>query len=205
MKRIFAITLSLVCLISAFSSSAIDLTSEKTQDEIVTKSQITMDTIQETFSSDEVKILLSIQKAQEATPTNQFVHYSITDSEVEEFYKNVYENVTRAPGLAYYFSRIYWRMRYCDDYGKDVVTLTMVPTDYMKAHTLAEEVAAVWLLVKAEHSSSQYWTNEVSIERQFSCHALGERWLGDVGEWDIEPIRPATGLAQTILAKCNPT
>lgn len=69
MKRIVPIIVSF-CLIFAFSSSAVDLASEKTQGELTAKSQIAMDTVQEAFSPDEIKILPSIQKAQEAAPTN---------------------------------------------------------------------------------------------------------------------------------------
>lgn len=57
--------------------------------------------------------------------------------------------------------------------------------------------------------SSRYWTNEGSLSQQFLCHFYGEiahraGLCEAVGDWDLEPIRPNTGLFQFAINKCNP-
>lgn len=80
------------------------------------------------------------------------------------------------------------------------------PTDVTKNNHDLEVTMASWALVKAGCGSSQYWTNEGSLEQQFRCHALGEIWYpGEVGDWDLEPIRPDVGLIEFAINKCTPT
>ena len=72
-----------------------------------------------------------------------------------------------------------------------------------------EEALAAWALVKDACDSSRYWTNEGSLSQQFLCHFYGEiahraGLCEAVGDWDLEPIRPNTGLFQFAINKCNP-
>ena len=95
-----------------------------------------------------------------------------------------------------------------DDYYDDLISLKLVPTSVMKNTNDKEEALAAWALVKDACDSSRYWTNEGSLSQQFLCHFYGEiahraGLCEAVGDWDLEPIRPNTGLFQFAINKCN--
>lgn len=166
----------------------------------------TMDLFNETFSRDDVKIMIKADKAAHSPATYEYKQIVVTDDEINAFYAKVEALAARAPYVGYYFSRRYWRFRDDIYYGPNTISLTLVPTDVTKNNRDLEVTMASWALVKAECGSSQYWTNERSLEQQFRCHALGEIYYpGDVGDWDLEPIRPYVGLIEFALNKCNPT
>ena len=201
-KKITCLVLALIMCMS-FGTSAIGMEYQE-MGSLAGNLNLYEDLVRDTFSPDDVRALLAVQNARTAPASNELQTYTITDADIEKFYDDV-SAIAASSSLEDYFSRSFWQFRYNDYYGEEIVSLTLTPTEYMKSHTQAEEVAAVWVLVKARHGHSQYWENEVSLERQFSCHAMGEQWLaGDVGDWDLEPIRPAVGLALVIAAECNP-
>lgn len=144
-----------------------------------------------------------MEKASVAPLTNQFVRYTITDEEIDQFYKEIEELAKRAPALSYYFSRVYWRER------DGVISLTLTPTDVIKNDPDQNHRSASWSLVQNECGDSQYWTNTNSMYGQFNCHYQGQVLvyrgiLTDFGDWDLEPSRPSTSYFDILVNGCNP-
>ena len=173
--------------------------------QVDSEKEITASDVKEIITRETAINLLEVQNAQLSPNTNDILHYEVTEEQLERFYEDVAAFVT-VHVLEDFFSSSTWTWRYSADYGEEIVSLTLKPTDYMLSHTLAEEVAAVWVLVVERHSHSKYWENEGSLEQQFYCHALGEKYghSSEDGTWDLEPIRPDVGLIEMALAECNP-
>ena len=109
------------------------------------------------------------------------------------------------PTLYLQWSCLRKRIRPDDYYGPNTLSLTLRPTAVTRNNHDLEITMASWALVKAECESSRYWTNEKSLEQQFRCHAFGEIvYPGDIGDWDLEPIRPYVGLLEYKINFCNP-
>lgn len=216
MKRTISFFLSLVVLASlsvpAFASdSSISLAPEKDiilEEYSLADSDIvfTMELFEQTYTRQDVANMIAVKKAKEAPVSNQYHTFTASDAEINEFYRNVEAVAARAPALSYYFRNVYWRLRTDPYYGPNTISLTLETTEATRKNRDLEVTMASWALVKAECGNSQYWTNEGSLEQQFRCHALGEIWYpGDVGDWDLEPIRPNAGLFEYVINKCNPT
>ncbi|MFR8687871.1 MAG: DUF2599 domain-containing protein [Bacteroides fragilis] len=170
---------------------------------------LTMEMFNEAFTRDDVINILAADKANGMASTYAYVPVTVTEAEIQEFYAKIEAIVARAPALSYYFSNYYWWTRDDDDYYDDLISLKLVPTSVMKNTNDKEEALAAWALVKDACDSSRYWTNEGSLSQQFLCHFYGEiahraGLCEAVGDWDLEPIRPNTGLFQFAINKCNP-
>jgi len=166
----------------------------------------TMDLFEQTYTRQDVANMIAVEKAKESPASNQYRTFTASESEIDEFYRNVEAIAARTPALTYYFSNVYWRFRSDDYYGPNTLSLTLRPTSVTRNNRDLEVTMASWALVKAECGSSRYWTNERSLEQQFRCHALGEIYYpGDVGDWDLEPIRPYGSLFEYAINMCNPT
>lgn len=180
------------------------------QDEM-DRTVFTMDMFNEYYTREDVANMVMAEKATSVEPSNEYRSYSsyaVTEQEIEDFYANMEAIAARAPSLSYYFSNVYWQMRSVPTYG-NTPTLTLVPTDIIHNDPDQNHRAAAWLLVKKTCGSSDKWTNEASISKQFDCHYMGEVLayrgvIGPVGNWDIEPIRPAYGAFTYTVNKCNP-
>ena len=170
----------------------------------------TMELFNSMVTREEVAKMIALNKAANSESTYAYRSFDATESEISEFYAELEELAASGPALNYYFSNVYWRMRTDVHYGANTISLTLVPNDVIKNDNLGTHTAAAWALVKAECGSSDKWTNESSLKKQFECHALGETAarLGlceDVGDWDLEPIRPDVSLFDFVRNKCNPT
>lgn len=215
-KRIvFTGILLMIILLNNMMSFAMPVSDKKTQEDAILYEYtdgntepvvFTMDLFNETFTREDVKNMLKADKAAKFPASYEYKQVVVTDAEIDAFYGKVEALAAREPYVGYYFSRRYWRFRTDAYYGPNTISLTLVPTDVTKNNHDLEITMASWALVKAECGSSQYWTNEGSLEQQFRCHALGEIWYpGEVGDWDLEPIRPDVGLIEFAINKCNPT
>ena len=166
----------------------------------------TMELFEETYTRQDVANMIALKKANESPETYQYRNIAVSEAEIDEVYENMEALAARSPGINYYFSNIYWQYRTDSYYGPNTISLTLVTTEATRNNREVEVTMAAWALVKAQCSSSPHWTNEGSLEQQFRCHALGEIWYsGDVGNWDLEPIRPDVGLIEYAVNKCNPT
>ena len=144
---------------------------------------LTMEMFNEAFTRDDVINILAADKANGMASTYAYVPVTVTEAD--------------------------WWTRDDDDYYDDLISLKLVPTSVMKNTNDKEEALAAWALVKDACDSSRYWTNEGSLSQQFLCHFYGEiahraGLCEAVGDWDLEPIRPNTGLFQFAINKCNP-
>ena len=153
--------------------------------------------------------MVRLEKASVAPITNQFVRYTATDAEIDQFYEEVEALAARAPALSYYFSRVYWQMRNDEYYGPNTVSLTLSPTSVIKNDPDQNHRSASWSLVKSECGGSKYWTNTNSMSGQFNCHYQGQVLvyrgvISPFGDWDLEPIRPSTNYFNMVANKCNP-
>lgn len=171
----------------------------------------TMEMFNEYYTREDVANMVMVEKAASAELSNEYrsyASYAATEEEINEFYADMEAIAARAPSLSYYFSNVYWQMRSVPTYGS-TPTLTLVPTNVIHNDPDQNHRAAAWLLVKKTCGSSDKWTNEASISKQFDCHYMGEVLayrgvIGPVGNWDIEPIRPAYGAFTYTVNKCNP-
>lgn len=165
----------------------------------------TMDLFNETYTRADVADFVKLEKAKSSAATNEYRSYTVSEEEIDAVYERMEQIAARAPALNYYFSRVYWQFRTDSYYGPNTISLTLVPTNVTKNNNYLDVTMASWALVKAECRNSQYWTNERSMEQQFCCHALGEIYYpGDVGYWDLEPIRPYKSLIEYAVNRCNP-
>lgn len=168
------------------------------------EAEFSMELFEEMFTVEDVKVALAAEKAEIAMNTYEYIPYSpVTDGEVQVFYEEVESLAARAPGINYYFSRVYWQCRYSSAEGQYLLTLTLTPTSNVIGNLTVSMGATMWTLLKQELSSSIYWRDEASIKQQFDCHVLGAIYLGDIGDWDLEPDRPTSGTIQYILNQCN--
>lgn len=214
MKRMLSLLLSFVILASFVIPASASFISIDSGTDIVLEEYplddsdivFTMELFNQTYTRQDVANMIAVEKAKEAPASNQYRTFTATDTEIDEFYEDVEALAASSPALIYYFNRVYWRMRGDEYYGPNTITLTLEPTEVTKNNRYLDVTMASWALVKAECGNSQYWTNEGSLEQQFRCHALGEIWYpGDIGDWDLEPIRPNVGLIEYAINKCNPT
>ena len=215
MKKLISFFLSfavLVCLgMPAFAADSVnDVVSGKDvilEEYPLSNSDIvfTMELFEQMYTRQDVANMIAVEKAKESPASNQYRTYTASESEIDEFYRNVEAIAARTPALTYYFSNVYWRFRPDEYYGPNTLSLTLKPTAVTRNNHDLEVTMASWALVKAECESSQYWTNEKSLEQQFRCHASGEiLYPGDIGDWDLEPIRPYVGLLTYKINFCNP-
>lgn len=191
-KKIFAFMLSAILTLSFFSSTNVFAASEdegiilyEYSQEELNDMVFTMEMFNSTYTREDVAQLIRLEKASAAPLTNQFVRYTVSDEEIDEFYEEVEEIARRAPALNYYFSRVYWQMR------NGMVTLTLTPTDVVKNDPDQNHRTASWSLLLEECGDSQYWTNTSSMSGQF-------------GDWDLEPSRPSTNYFDMLINRCNP-
>lgn len=212
MKKALLLLLVIVnCLGMGIPVAAhVDLTTEKgallqvyTQQELES-TVFTMDKFHQAWSEDELRLFLMADKAQQEPSTYEFMSYDISDSELQDVYSAMEVLAATSPGLAYYFSLVYWRYREDSYYGANTISLTLVPTEVTENNRDREVTLASWTLVKAMCQDSPHWYNEGSLQQQYDCHALGEALGQDVGDWDLEPIRKDTGLIQFAVNRCNP-
>ena len=215
MKRLISVFLSFVILaslsVSAFASNA-GMSVDPGENVIMEEYDLedsdivfTMELFEQTYTRQDVANMIAVKKAKEAPASSQYRTFTASETEIDEFYRNVKSIAARTPALTYYFRNVYWQFRDDVYYGPDTLSLTLKPTEVTRNNHDLEVTMVSWALVKAECEDSRYWTNEESLKQQFRCHALGEIWYpGDVGDWDLEPIRPYGGLLDYAINMCNP-
>lgn len=189
------------------SSAQARIVYEYTQEELG-ETVFTMELFNENFTREDVAKMIIEEKGAKAELSNEYRRFTATEAEIDEFYAEMQAIAAKAPSLSYYFSNVYWQMRTVATYGS-TPTLTLVPTSVIRNDPDQNHRSAAWLLVKSTCSSSDKWTNEASISKQFDCHYMGEVLhyrgvIGAVGNWDIEPVRPAYGAFTYTVNKCNP-
>lgn len=116
---------------------------------------------------------------------------------------------TAAPRCGRYIQSANWITRYDVGFQKDIVSLSIVPTDCGRSaqadqtnHFFNEMVAGFYLSPEWINNRDNGTTNIAAMRRQLICHFTVAR---SKPSYNLEPSRPLTSQGETNAAGCNNT